>query len=269
MEDFRDWRDLHDLQEYGTILAMSMVITGAAKEWYNLNVRRHEADWTLDKVAEEMFRDIFPDNYDSILCETFKDACQGEDSLKTWHKKLIKLSKRVKFVNEHEICRRFWGGSATYLQQKWAEIGLNLEGANTEVETMLENGLRFERARGYRLAEERRMQSNYFYKEERLTPEDPSDAEDVTMEASNKEEYLTSDHSNDEADVTLDAPSKEGNSTEEEDTISEDGSNGADITSESSSEEGDSTLEDGSEDQVDQIQTKCHCFQCGRQGHIM
>jgi hypothetical protein len=107
MEIFRYWRDLHDLQEYGTMLPMSMVLTGAAKKWYDLNVRRHETGWTLDKMSEEIFHDIFPVDYDSILCEAFKDVCEGTNPLKKWHKYLIKLSKHVRFVNELELHRKF------------------------------------------------------------------------------------------------------------------------------------------------------------------
>jgi hypothetical protein len=51
------------------------------------------------------------------------------------------------------------------------EVGKNMPkfGEWTTVEAMLEGGLCFERARGYRLAEERRMQSDYLNEEEDLT----------------------------------------------------------------------------------------------------
>jgi hypothetical protein len=83
MKNFWDWGDLPDLEEYGTILAMSMVITGSAKEWYNLNMRVRETECTLDMMSEEMFLDIFPDDYHDILRETFENVCQGDEPLKT------------------------------------------------------------------------------------------------------------------------------------------------------------------------------------------
>lgn len=118
-------------------------------------------------------------------------------------KDLIKLSKCIKFVNEYKIRRRFWEGSATYLQMEWETVGLNPEDVNTTVEAMLETSLSFERAKGYQLRVERLSADDLEEKEDAL--EDPSDEENDTLEDSGKEGYLTSESSGDEAESASEA----------------------------------------------------------------
>jgi hypothetical protein len=293
IEDFRDWRDLHELNEYGTMVAMSMVLTGEAKEWYNLNVRGNERDWHLEDVSEAMFEDIFPDNFASVLRRTFEGAKQNDASLKIWYKYLMKLSKRVQYVNEHELCRRFWQGSATYLQKEWAKIGLREEDTSTTVEVMLESGLRFERARGYELATERQTSFNsrglkdvtpkahpndYLYNDEQPLMSQSEQNRQKNEEGDSSETYQSSEnetsdgghkskedeYSTEEEEHTSDAPREDEAVTSEgpnEDEVSDEGHNpeeDADPT-----DEGNSTKY-----RRDQMRMKGRCFECGRQGHI-
>lgn len=142
MDTFMDWRN------------------GDAKDWYILNVRGHEKEWRLEDVSVEMYQGLFPDEQASFLREAFEKSRQGEKSLKKWHRSLGKLSKRVKFVTEHEFRRRFWYGSAIYLQSEWAKIGLHPEKESTTIAAMLEAGLRFERARKYEETAAKRIELN-------------------------------------------------------------------------------------------------------------
>lgn len=53
--------------KYSTMVAMSMVLTGDAKDWYILNVRGHEKEWRLEDVSVEMYQGLFPDEQASFL----------------------------------------------------------------------------------------------------------------------------------------------------------------------------------------------------------
>lgn len=160
VKKMKEWKILHDLSDYATLIAMGVVVEGKARKWFDSYVRGDEAAWTLEEISREMFHGIFPDNYASILRQTYEDARQRENSLKEWHEYFEKLASRVEFTDEHEMRRLFWKGSATYLQEEWAKIGLRWEDPATTIEKMMECGKRFERARGYHLAQEKKSSFN-------------------------------------------------------------------------------------------------------------
>lgn len=74
----------------------------------------------------ELFDDVFPSNYASILRRTFEDSAQRNNSL----------------------------------QNEWAKAGLDPEDAKSTVERLLESGLRFERARDFSASETKRTAFN-------------------------------------------------------------------------------------------------------------
>lgn len=80
-------------------------------------------------------------------------------SVKQWYRQLTRIARRVTVITPHAIMRRFWKGSASYLQEKWVEKGWNPEDPNLHIESLYESALRFERARQYQKAEEARQRS--------------------------------------------------------------------------------------------------------------
>jgi len=160
IDEVDEWRTIHGLSELATVTAVSILVTKDARDWYKLNVRGNERDWTLKRISLELFDEVFPPNYASILRQTFEDAKQGSNSLKRWHKYLTKLAERVPHLTVHELRRRFWNGSATYLQKEWARIGLDPEDANTTITVMLESGMCFECALSWESAEAKRSNFN-------------------------------------------------------------------------------------------------------------
>jgi hypothetical protein len=153
IEEVEHWRDAHGLNEFATVTAISLLVTRNAKDWYKANVRGREREWNLRELSLYLFDDIFPSNYASILRRTFEDASQKQNSLKQWHKYLLKLSDRVPYLTEHDIRRRFWEGAAQYLQIEWSKIGMDPEDPESSIDELLKTGLRFKRSKDWLAAE--------------------------------------------------------------------------------------------------------------------
>jgi len=93
IDEIDEWRTVHGLSELATVTAISVLVTKDARDWYKLNVRGKEQEWTLKRLSIELFDDMFPRNYASVLRQMFDDTTQGKDSLKQWHKHLVNLAK--------------------------------------------------------------------------------------------------------------------------------------------------------------------------------
>ncbi|PVF91432.1 hypothetical protein CPB86DRAFT_719439, partial [Serendipita vermifera] len=103
--------------------------------------------------------ELFPPNITELLREKFERANQGSHGLKEWHQYFEKLASRVAHITDTEKRRRFWYGSAHYLQEKWSELGMGPEVSETTVDGLLKAGLVFEWSRGWRQAETQRVKS--------------------------------------------------------------------------------------------------------------
>ncbi|KIM27171.1 hypothetical protein M408DRAFT_311384 [Serendipita vermifera MAFF 305830] len=200
MDELIDWKDTHGLSDFGAVTAISLLVTGDAKDWYKLNVRGCERNWTLKKLSMELFDDVFPSNYASVLRRTFEDSAQRKFSLKQWHGYLTKLARRVPYLTEHEIRRQFWDGAKPYLQQEWAKAGLDPEDANSTIERLLESGLRFERARDFSALEVKRKERPY---------EDESPSQSEISDSSDNEVYTSYLEENGETPIQSESENSE------------------------------------------------------------
>ncbi|KIM26661.1 hypothetical protein M408DRAFT_312325 [Serendipita vermifera MAFF 305830] len=114
------------------------------------------------KKGRKALKDLQPSTYHgetSFERDTFETAKQGTYPVKQWYRHLTRIARRVTVITPHEIMRRFWRGSASYLQEKWAEKGWSPEDPNLHIESLYDSALRFERARQYQRAEEARQRS--------------------------------------------------------------------------------------------------------------
>lgn len=158
-EEVQEWRDDFDLSEYATVTTMRHLVAKSAKEWYRMNVRGKEEKWGVDALMDALFDDVFPSNFAEVMRETFDAAHQGSYPVKRWYRHLTRIARRVTVITPHEIMRKFWKGSAPYLQEKWAEMGWSAEDPELKIESLYESALRYERARGFQKAEQNRRSS--------------------------------------------------------------------------------------------------------------
>lgn len=283
MDELIDWKDTHGLSDFGAVTAISLLVTGDAKDWYKLNVRGCERNWTLKKLSMELFDDVFPSNYASVLRRTFEDSAQRKFSLKQWHAYLTKLARRVPYLTEHEIRRQFWDGAKPYLQKEWAKAGLDPEDASSTIERLLESGLRFERARNFSTLEVKRRERPY---------EDETPGQSGSSDSSDNEVYASFLEVND-------GTSSQGESEDSTSTLEENGETPIQSESENSEDYEDyaSTLEENdepsssedvhspegtrssaggrtnsraalTEEKMSRLLEERRCFECEEEGHM-
>jgi hypothetical protein len=216
-------------------------------------VKGREREWNLKELSLCLFDDVFPSNYASILRRTFEDASQKENSLKQWHKYLMKLSDRVPYLTEHDIRRRFWEGAASYLQIEWSKIGMDPEDPESTIDELLKTGLRFERSKDWLAAERKRGAFNNRGLTGAKTSARPND-------------YLYKDEKHNSNDnVRKDQPKHQGKQGAQH--ANKDGK-GKDRRQDRNSAGGrEYKREELTEEAKAELRAEDRCFQCKKQGH--
>jgi len=63
INEVNDWRTINGPSELATVTAVGLLVTLDARDWYKLNVRGKERDWTLKRISLEPFDEVLPPNY--------------------------------------------------------------------------------------------------------------------------------------------------------------------------------------------------------------